>query len=335
MFSIFRHILSLIFRSRVNREYRAGDGWIFTNRYGWRPTPAGGAGGETNTGALSDSLPSTIHGARQVREQQKGFVATVDTKRMPMGTGSSWQEIDLAKIDAQAVPESSKLDNPQKLSDTLISVEPTMVGVHLMLTPQVKHYVSANVGAQWGGLLQNSIQRKKDIDGLSLYDQATVTGGGTGTTLTGGEISAMVAQIMGDTDEAAPPDVAVHAHLHEFQIHDVRTELTAGVGTYEIPSGLTADAWQRGNRTVQEVGGAIIHRNGNITIDSTPDAHGGVHSRDGIVLVEVDFPKEFDDVLKNQGGAEVKWLYDWYGFVERSAGNWVKRLLSDATAPTS
>lgn len=294
-------------------------------------------GGDTDTGTLPDSLPSIVASARQVREQVgQNFVSSVDRKQLPMGTGSSWREIDLARITAQAIPQGTKLDNPQQLVDTLISVEPTMVGVHLVLTPELEYFVSRNVAEEWGGLLQNAIQRQKDRSGLNTYDGATVTGGASATTLTHGIISAMVAQIQGDTDESALDTEEVFFFAHSFQLHDIRSELTAGVGTYVLPSGVTQEAFSSGQKVIREVAGAVVRRDNNVRIDSTGDAHGGVHARTGIILVEVTGKERaFTDKLKNQAGATAFWLYDWYGYLERSAGNLVKRILSDATPPTT
>lgn len=292
-------------------------------------------GGETGTSELADSLPSIIHSARQRREQKRGFVQTVDVRRLPMGTGRNWQEIDLQQLDSQAVGEKQTLDNPQQLTDTLLSIEPTMIGVHLLLTPQVKHYMATNVAGQIGGLMQNANEKKKDRDGSTKYDGATVTGGGAGTTLNSGIVAAMVSQIKGDTDEAAAEDEPVYVTLHEFQRFDVRTEITSGIGTYAIPAGMTADTFAAGGGSIEMIGGGIVKLNNNVRIDGNVDAHGGVHAKSGLILIEVPMPSIFTDVKKNMGGAEVMWAYDWYGWGERSAGNWVKRLLTDATAPTS
>jgi hypothetical protein len=252
-----------------------------------------------------------------------------------MGTGRNWQEIDLQQLDSQAVGEKQTLDNPQQLTDTLLSIEPTMIGVHLLLTPQVKHYMATNVAGQIGGLMQNANEKKKDRDGSTKYDGATVTGGGAGTTLNSGIVAAMVSQIKGDTDEAAAEDEPVYVTLHEFQRFDVRTEITSGIGTYAIPAGMTADTFAAGGGSIEMIGGGIVKLNNNVRIDGNVNAHGGVHAKSGLILIEVPMPSIFTDVKKNMGGAEVMWAYDWYGWGERSAGNWVKRLLTDATAPTS
>ena len=318
-------------------EDRLGQKFVLY-RGSWLPVPMGGApSGDSDTGSLPDSLPTIVASARQVREQVgQNFPSSVDRRQLPMGTGRSWREIDIAKITAQTVPEGTTLDNPQQLVDTLISVEPVIAGVHIVVTPELGQYVSKNVAEEWGSLMQNALERRKDRNGLNLYDGATVTGGGTGTTLNSGTVSAMVTQIQGDANESALETEEVYFFAHSYQLHDVRTEVTSGVGTYPIPAGLTAEAFTRGQGVVEKIGGATVRRDNNVRIDSTPDAHGGGHARSGVVLVEVTGKQRaFTKLLENQAGAQAMWLYDWFGYLERSAGNLLKRILTDGTAPTT
>ena len=315
-----------------------GSYWIAPSGTSYPLLVAGGApANQTDTTSLADSLPTIIASARQVREDVgMDFVSAVDRKSLAMGMGQTWREVDLARITSQTVSQGTTLDNPQQLVDTLISVEPTLIGVHIILTPEVEHYVSRNVAAEWGTLMENANRRLIDRRGLDIYDGATVTGGGTGTTLNHGVVSAMVAQIEGDVDESALLNEEIFTFLHGFQIHDIRTEVTSGVGTYPLPVGITADTFADGNKVIKEIAGAQIRRDNNVRIDTTPDGHGGVHARSGIILVQVTGKQRlFTRMLENQAGANALWLYDWFGYLERSAGNLVKRLLTDATAPTT
>ncbi|MDZ4250922.1 MAG: hypothetical protein U0990_12675, partial [Candidatus Nanopelagicales bacterium] len=292
----------------ITREDAKGITWFFSCRKGgWIPVYpiAGGApGGDSDTASLSDSLPVVIQSARQVREDiGQDFISTVDRKTLPMGQGRNWNEIDLARISAQAVPEKSELNNPQQLVDTLLSIEATRIGVHLVITAEAAHYVATNVAAQWGTLMQNAIRRYIDRLGLNLYDGATVTGGGTTTTLSSGVVAAMVAQIQGDTDESALETEQVYAFVHSFQLYDVRTEVTGGVATYPLPAGLTAEAFAKGSRVIREIGGAQVHLDNNVRIDATPDGHGGVHAKSGVVFVQVAGKKRaWTETPGNRGG---------------------------------
>ena len=122
--------------------------------------------GYTTTGALADSLPTVIASARQVRENvgvmtNKNVVTVVNLSE---GTGTAWNEISFAKLTAQAVTETTKLENPQQISDTLFSITPSIIGIHTFITDKVQRNLAPAAFAKIGGLVQNAVQRKKDID---------------------------------------------------------------------------------------------------------------------------------------------------------------------------
>ena len=80
----------------------------------------------------------------------------------------------------------------------------------------------------------------------------------------------------------------------------------------------------------------MVYVDQHITPDSTPDVKGGVYALQGIVMVQGRSPwKETRREPDIGGGGNSVWVYDEYAFGERSAGNWLIELLSDATAPTS
>ena len=291
--------------------------------------------GETTSTSLIDSLPLVVSNARQVREFPVGFMNTVDRQTLPKGAGVAWREIVLARLTAQAVGQTTPLDNPQEITDTLFQIEPEMYGIHTILTRKVMDQISRNVYGQIGSLMQHAIQRRKELDGFAIYDGATFSRPGAGVTLASGVISAIVTQISGNVTEHAQMDETKYAWLGPYQVHDLQAELGAAVGTYTIQPGATSEAYERGIKAVTMVGGAEIKIGGNIRVDANDDAHGGVHARTGIVLVEWEFPDSYTDVLKNRGGAEAAWLYDGYAYGERSSGTLFGRVLSDAVAPTA
>ena len=292
-------------------------------------------GGETTTTALSDSLQLVVGGARQVREFPTGFMESVDKKPLEQGSGVAYREVVFSRINAQSLGQLTRMDNPQELADTLFSIEPEIIGVHVVLTRKVQDQIARNAFEEIGGLMQNAIQRRKHTDGIAVYDTATFSQPGAGNTLSHGVISAIVAQIRGNATEHAPIGEKIHAWLNPYQIHDLQAELGAPVGTYTIQPGLSAEAYEKGSQAVVMVGGAEVHYDGLVRVDSADDAHGGVHAFKGILLVEWDFPDSYEDVLKNMAGAKAMWLYDGYSYGERSSGTQFGRVISDAIAPTA
>jgi len=292
------------------------------------------ASGNTTTDSLSDSLPTLIMAARIVREYEGVMPTVVDKQTLGEGVGNSWNEVSLAQLTAQAITENTELDNPQQLSDTLFTITPTVVGINTFITDRVAARISKNAFAKTGALAQNAIQRKKDEDGITVLDGgATTTSPGASAVLTGGHIAASIANITGNTTEPGNPPFRIV--LHPFQVKDIQDEIVAGVGTYNIQDGMTAQAFRDGFYKGVLYGGSV-HADGNITIDGSTGAKGGVFSQEAIVLVQGRAPRtETKREPQRGGGGTSVFLYDEYAYGERSSGNWLYEMYSDATAPTS
>ena len=293
--------------------------------------------GYTTTSALSDSIETMISSARNVREYEGVMTQLAEKVTLPSNSGEAWNEITLSQVTAQAVTETTKLDNPQQVTDTKFPLTPTMVGLHIVILDKIKRRLSKKVLAKLGGSAQVAIERKKDEDGLVLLDGAGTSLAGAGTTLTSGHIDAGVVQITSNTTEPGKPPIYVV--LHGYQIRDIADEIKAGLGTYAIPEGLTANVFKNGIRGVS-VTGAQIFEDGNITIDSAADAKGGIFAKEGVILVQGKSPwQEPRREPDLGGGADSFFHYDEFVYGERLAAGTTSAFLfevySDATAPTS
>lgn len=291
------------------------------------------ASGVTSTGELVDSQPTILASARIVREYE-GVMQQLSTRvTLGEGTGLTWREVDFAALTASSIGETQTIDNPQLLSDTLFTITPTMIVVHTVVTDRVRSRISKIALAKIGPLAQNAIERKKNLDGHTLLDGATTSLPGTGSTLTSGHISAAVtrARYGGGNEPSNSPIVAV---LHPFQIKDLYDEVTAGVGTTNIPEGQTARVFAEGFRG--SIAGGQVFEDDLIVVDGTPDVKGGVFAKEAVVMVQGRSPRVVN--LRNEklgGGANEVLIYDEYAYGERSSGNWLFEIFSDATAPTS
>src|SRR4030042_1627163 len=199
--------------------------------------------GTTYTGSLTDALPLIIDQARTTREYPGVMTKCVDRQTLPEGEGIKWEEFQLAALAAQTGTELTTFDNPQQITGTLWSLEPTLTNVTTILTKRVKARISSKVAAQIGKLAQEAIERNKDEDGLTLLDSGTSLCG-TGTTLTSGHIGAAARRLKGNVTEATPRPL--YNVLHPYQSKDIQDEITAGVGTYPVPAGLTAEFFRQG-----------------------------------------------------------------------------------------
>jgi len=292
------------------------------------------AAGDTITQSLSDSLDTVVASARQIREYEGVMPNLVDKVTLSEGSGTSWREISMAALSAQNITETTTLDNPQQMSDTVFSITPTVTGIQTLVTDRVASRINSQAYAQLGSLAQMAIQRKKDEDGLTVLDGATTILSGAGTTLASGVIAAAAYRISSNaTEPGNPPYRAV---LHGFQIKDLYDELTASISTNERSdiSGITARVFEEGFRG--KIAGVEIFEDGNISINAAVDAKGGVFAQEAIVLVQGRAPRTAtvrrEDI---GGGATVVYLYDEYAYGERSAGNWLFEIQSDAAVPTS
>ena len=257
----------------------------------------------------------------------------VEKQTLGEGIGLTWQEITYAALTAQAITETTDLDNPQQLSDTLLTITPTVVGIETFITDRVRARISKKGFAKIGQLGQNAMQRKKDEDGLTLLSSgATTSEPGAGATLTSGYIASASFNITSNTTE--PGNKPIRCVLHGFQMKDLYDELVAGVGTYVVNEGPTARVFS--NRFDLPIAGAEVYEDGNIAIDSSSDAVGGVFAQEGIILVQGRAPRVVD--VRNEkrgGGGNHVYHYDEYAYGQRNAGVWDFRMKSDATAPTS
>ena len=289
--------------------------------------------GETISGSLADSLPSIIADARIIREYDGVWQRTCDVRKLKSNTGLNWQEISLAQLVASDITETTENDNPQQIADTLLSVEPTMTQILVKVTDRTYRKIASVVESKMGTLAGNAMARKKDEDYLSLFSTFAATADpGAGQPMTFGHIAAAKSRITSNTTE--PATGSIFAILHGFQIKDIQDTLVAGVGTYNVPEGLTEDTFRIGFQGT--VTGVNVFEDGNITIDTLDDAIGAVHAKEGVVAVMgMSIKTETRRDPSFGGGADEVFMTDEYAFVERAASDWAYGQTSDATAPTS
>lgn len=293
--------------------------------------------GWTTTSALSNALDDIRSSARVIRMHAGVMSKVCDQATLDEGTGLSWSEWTGTNLIAQAVTETTVLDNPQQITGSLNSITPTLAGLEVFLTDRVRARINKKVFSQLGDSHQGAIENKKDKDGLTvLASGGTSCEPGAGATLVSGYIAGVAARITGNaTEPGLPPIVAV---LHGYQIKDLFDELVAGVGTSVVTDGPTADVFKRG--FTLPIAGTEVYEDGNITIDSDADAVGGVFAKKAIVLVQGRAPRviEVRDEARGGGGYHI-YHYDEYAYGERPGGNtagtWLYRMKSDSTAPTS
>jgi len=294
------------------------------------------AAGTTITGSLADSLQTIIDEARVVREFPGPVPKCAERHRLGEGEGLDWDEIAVSQMNAQNVTETMDItDNPQQFADTLLSITPTVTGITTIVTDRTYRRISKKVVGQMGGVAQAAIERKKDEDGLTTLDGATIELGATGTPVEFSDFAHAVDRVaVGDLYE--PSNSAIYGILCPWHLTDVKDQITAGVGTYTVPQGITEKTFTQGFKGT--LGGANIFEDGNIAVDTTPDAKSFIFAQFGLLLVEGhDLNKESMRRPGYGGGADQIFIYDEYAYGERLAaatnGAYLAEILGDATVP--
>ena len=287
--------------------------------------------GDTLTTSLADSLNDMVATARNTRDRTVVMPGLVRREKLSEGTGMSWKQIQLGQATAQRVTETTTLNNPQQHTDTALSITPTMIGYHSFISDATGRRIDKKVFGKLGVIPGQAMQKLIDYDGFLAIDSFTNSLCGTGSTLTSGYIATAAARIRGNTTEEGPEPI--NAVFHDYGIKDLWDELVAGVGTYVLTQGRTAEVFANGFQGM--INGVKVHR-GNVPIDSTPDSKGGVFSKNAIILVE-GFPikKETQRDASKGGGGTNLYMYYEYAYGEDSAGNWGYEVMHDATTPTS
>ncbi len=288
--------------------------------------------GDTFVASVEEGLNTMVASARSTREWPTDPMQRhADVQRLAEGTGTTWREFLAGQMTAQNYGETDEINNPQKLDGSILSGTPQLVSVQTFIGKRVQARLSPTAFKTFGQLAQQAMDRKADIDGHALFASASVTLGASATTLASSSVLAGVRRITSNVNEPGPNPIAII--LHGIAIHDIQSEIIAGIGTYPVPEGYTAEVFKAGFKGM--LGDGNVIEDGNIVIDSTPNVRGGVFSKMSAVLVRGMAPwkEERYEPQKGYGGLSV-WLKDEYVWLERSPGNWLYGLLSDGTQPT-
>jgi hypothetical protein len=286
------------------------------------------ATGNTTTGSLADSIDVIQASARSRRQYDGVMPQLVDRVELDANTGTTWREILLANLSAQAVTENTVLDNPQQYDDSAITITPEMIQIQTFISDKSKRNINNKVLAQMGKMPGEAMMRKKDEDGLTAADASTQMGA-AGTPVQTGDVAAARYIITSNATEPGPLPIA--GVFHGFCIKDFYDELVSGVGTYPVPDGSTATVFQ--SAFTLPIANVSIHEDGNITIDSSSDAKNFVFSKSAWILVEgMTIRTEHERKPNIGGGGDNLFLTDEFAYGLRST-NWTREIIGDATAP--
>lgn len=285
--------------------------------------------GNTTAGALTDSLDIIVASARSRREYDGVFPQLVDRVDLTPGSGLDWKETLFEQLEAQAITEQTILDNPQQYSDSAILIRPQMVQIQTFISDKARRSLNPKSLGQMGKQPGEAMMRKRDEDGLTAADGSTQMGTANTPVVTG-DVAAARYNITSNATE--PGNLPIVGVFHGFCIKDFYDELVAGLGTYPVPAGSTATVFGSGfNLPIANVS---VFEDGNIPIDSNSDAKNFVFAKEAWVLVNgMTLRTETRREPHIGGGGDSLFITDEYAYGERSAGNWSREVIGDATAP--
>ncbi|MAH50463.1 hypothetical protein CMI37_31870 [Candidatus Pacearchaeota archaeon] len=296
----------------------------------------------TTTAELGDTIPTVIEEAR-FTSQFLAIMAGLSWKiTKQKGDGKKVNVPYWGEVTAVGLTEGVDMTASSAMDDTNVQITPAEVGVKIILTDKLIRDDQEDVKAAAGKILGSAMEKKRDQDLLGQLDDGTNSLGGAGTTMSMGVVAAARALLAGNKPvnggPAPMPYACVHHPFTLLDLVDVLTPL--------VPPGTAASSSQ-----VQAMGGSVtddilrnygigklfgmpIMEDGNLSIDASDDAKGGVFATGvggSIILAtanEWSVEPERDASLR---GWELN-IVGEYGVGEYLPG-WIVELYMDAATP--
>jgi len=289
----------------------------------------------TTTAELGDTIPTIIEEARfteQFRAIMRGLCWNI-----AKGKGSTINVPYFGVAEAHALTEGVDMISSETMEDTNVQITPTEVGLKIMLTDSVIEDDNEDLKRAAGVLLGDAYELKRDVDLLGQLDDGTESVPGSGQAVTMGAIAAARALLLGNAvSSGGPARLPYVCVLHPYQtldIVDVITPILPVASTMATTGGAFADDVLR-NYSIGRMFGMNMVEDGNIEIDGTPDAKGGVFSMGkygGVIYGSAREPTIEPDRDPSARAWELNYV-GRYGVGEYLAG-WIVEIFSDATTP--
>jgi hypothetical protein len=290
--------------------------------------------GITKTSTLSGDLaPKFIAPARMTMENKGIMEQLVDHETLPDHEGTVYYIPKFSTLSATSVTEGVELNNPQLLSTGSTEITPGMVGIEVIITDRAARTLTGGVIARAGELMGSAMARKLDEDLLTLLDGFSQSLVGASASLKPGHISAAHARIIGNATEPGEPPL--YAVLHPFQYKamlDSTIPFSSSAVTNPVPDGPSGTLLK--NYFMKSLLGVDIFADGNIDVDSSDDAKGGVFAKNALILVTTSLRLRHESERNVAAQSTEMYIFSDYGYGEFQ-DSWGVEIYSDASTPTS
>lgn len=270
------------------------------------------------------------------REMHTGVMrGVVERFTLPKGAKSIYVN-RYTSATANALTDGVDMADSHTLDYSNVELTTSEVGLKVIVTDKLIRQNADDVIRSSGKILGDAMGTKFDVDLLALFDGFSLdTVPGTGQPVEMEDLAKCVAELRANSlSNGGPAPDPISCVLHPYGIYDIVSELTTGVwGALQIPHGLTEDVVKGYFRGKDKLWGIPIFEDGNITIDSTPNAIGGLFSKFALCYCmskEWDVERERDASLR---AWELVIVAD-YG-VKELVDRWGCELKHDATALVS
>lgn len=244
-------------------------------------------------------------------------------------------------ISANTLTEGVDLITDKIMADTNVPITLYEKGAKIILTDVALEDDREQLESIAGKLLGQANEKLRDEDLLGQLDDATSTVGASGSTVTMGFLAAGKAILSGNAEASGGPAPTPYVCvLHPYQTLDLVDVITPVGPTFESasfgynsPNTSFADSALR-TGMIGQLFGMAMYEDGNIAIDTTPDAKGGIFSpgQEGSIILATardwQVEAERDNSLR---GFELTCV-GRYGVGEYLAG-WMITVQSDAATP--
>jgi len=196
------------------------------------------------------------------------------------------------RMSAAALTEGVDLFSPTVVAATVRNVPASEHGILTFVSDRLQHQNNEDVLAQIGVQHGNALGRLMDDDLLVLVDGFSLSAPGAGLAATFLHITGAISQLNSEQSTSfGPVPSQPNCVLNPEQIRRMVQEVvgmqagtTTGMSANPIPSGISEDVIKRYWRGNDALFGVPIFMDGNIAIDGSGDAKGGVFAKEALAL---------------------------------------------------
>jgi len=250
----------------------------------------------------------------------------VDVRNFPNHAGSPIDFPKYGKVTAYSLTEGVAMGE-QAWSDTDVSITPGEVGLKVIITKAALKRGPASLERDLADECNRAIAYKLDYDLLALLDGFSSSKGSANAALTVAHLQQAISMVQGNATEPGPPPYFIV--LHPYQLYDIGAAIGVGA-TYPVPTGISEEVLRHWVH-IPVLLGATVFYDGNIVVDASDDAKGGVFSKSAIRLCVTQEPEPVQEYIGDLRATELDVVME-YGYAEWSDSMGVE-IYTDAGTP--